>query len=117
MTEAPTKTAPRARARRPRRTIDAKLRARIERAVERMIAALDVLDAPDEDREEDDPAEDNGDAEPSLGSQQATPSPCAFGYGGYSSQGHQLNWADGGRDDREYDGDDLEEDYRWHEPA
>ena len=60
MSGSSTKTAPRARARRPRRTIDAKLRKRIERAVERMIAALDVLDAPDADREEDDPAEDNG---------------------------------------------------------
>ena len=64
MTDAPTIDRPHARRRRP---IDAKLRKRIERAVEKLITALDVLDAPDEDREGE-PDEANGDEdEPSLG--------------------------------------------------
>ncbi len=69
MTE--TRTQPRLKAKRPRRVIDAKLRARIEAAVEQMIAALDAIDAPLEDAEEDDPGEAEPDGEPGLGSTEA----------------------------------------------
>ena len=67
----------------PNATVDAKLRARIEVMVEKMITVLDSLEDTDQDaavdddpidddeREiEDENDEDNGDAEPSLGSSQ-----------------------------------------------
>lgn len=71
MSDTIVKNAPPSRAR-PRRTrkIDAALRRRIEVAIETMIAALDALDAPAEDREDDDPGGEEGgasDDEPSLG--------------------------------------------------
>jgi hypothetical protein len=52
-----------------RRTLtdNTRLRRRVAVAAERIIAALDALDAPQMDREDDDPAEDGADEEPSLG--------------------------------------------------
>lgn len=75
MTDAPTKERPAVRGKSRRREIDAKLRARIEATVQRMIDALDTFDALTADLEEDDPGgagdgeddEDNNDGEPSLG--------------------------------------------------
>ena len=64
MTDTPTTSRPRAR--KPRRQIDAKLRARIEAAVERMIATLDALDTPAEDKEATGDDED-GDADDLYG--------------------------------------------------
>jgi hypothetical protein len=87
MTDAPTTT-------RTKRTIDIKLRRRIERAVERLITALDALDAPAEDLEETDPPEGpDPDAEPSLGSNTNT---------------YQGAWATGSADDREDEHDGAE---------
>jgi hypothetical protein len=68
MTNARTTTRPKAK--RPPRVFDAKLRARIEAAVERMIAALDATDG-DPDVEEDDPGEAEPDGEPGLGATEA----------------------------------------------
>ena len=68
MTDAPVLQKPRTRRR--LRKIDAAMRRRIEAAVETMIATLDALDAPEEDREEDDPGGEEGgpsDDEPTLG--------------------------------------------------
>jgi hypothetical protein len=79
---------------------DDKLRARIERAVERLLNALDALDAPAEDLEETDPPEGpDPDAEPSLGSSTSV------------SQ-ETLAWASGSADDREdeHDGTEPDED-------
>src|SRR4051794_18512588 len=53
---------------RPRRTVDAALRNRIEKAVEKLIAALDQLDATTEDLEDGGDDEETADEEPSLGS-------------------------------------------------
>lgn len=74
------------------------LRVRMEHAVERLIAALDAMDAPREDREEDDPGggdvvdephDDDFDAEPDLGA-------C-------EQQRTQMRWGQGASDDRETD--------------
>jgi hypothetical protein len=67
MTDAPTKERPAARGKAKRRTIDAKLRARIEQAVEQLIATLDALEAPEEDKEDDSTGEEEPDAEPTYG--------------------------------------------------
>jgi hypothetical protein len=88
------------------RTADAKLRKRIELAVERLLSALDTLDAPAEDLEpEGDDGDDAGqddepdvDGEPSLGS--------VASHTGSSQQG----WASGAGDDREDEHDGAEPD-------
>jgi hypothetical protein len=66
MTDQHTTARPRSKAK-PPQAIDAKLRARIEAAVERMIAALDAIDAPGEDLEHEGNDEPSEDDEPSLG--------------------------------------------------
>lgn len=45
----------------------ARVNKKMEAAIERLLAALDALDAPEDDREPDDPREENGDLEPYLG--------------------------------------------------
>src|SRR5215210_573545 len=45
----------------------ARLRKDMQTAVDRLLAALDALEAPEEDLEETDPVEPDGDAEPSIG--------------------------------------------------
>ncbi len=69
----------------------AALRRRLELAIEHAIALLDRLDADGED------LEDEGEAEPSLGSLNCT---------------DQRGWAMGGADDLEGGDADLEEDHR-----
>ena len=62
MSSPDTKIAPRSRSgrqRRPLRTIDAALRKRIEEAVQAMIDALDALNAPAEDLEPEEDADDS----------------------------------------------------------
>jgi hypothetical protein len=110
-----------------------------EKLVEELIGFLDANDpdpdfeddtldnSDDAEREEDDPGEDNGDREPSLGSLMCSPGytamigdvieyrkDAALGYvfgEKRSSLGSQENWAGGGFDDREDDaGDNPEED-------
>ena len=81
LAESPT---PRHRGARP--PVDpARLCARMERAVERLIAAMDALDAPIEDLEEDADVEEDTDLEPSLGS-----------VGSLSEFASQEGWARGG---------------------
>jgi hypothetical protein len=75
----------------------ARLRARIAVAVEKLIFALDALDAATEDTEEDDPGEENGDDEPSLGWD-------SFG----KNQDRPAYLFYGGSDDREGPDDDRE---------
>jgi len=94
MTDAPT-AAPRTR--KPRRPVDATaLRRRIELAVERLISALDTMEAPAEDLEEDDPGgpgdDENGEAEPDEDGEPSLAAPEGV---------QQLNWCRGGDMDRE----------------
>lgn len=90
------------------RKIDAKLRARIEQAVEQLIATLDATGG-DEDHEDGGDDELTGDEEPSLGSIEVHPSP-----GFYRTVGEayglisQVQWAAGNDDDCE--GDSVGED-------
>ena len=44
----------------------ARVKAKMEAAIEKLLSALDALDAPEEDKEPDDADEENGDLEPSL---------------------------------------------------
>jgi hypothetical protein len=90
-------TIERPRARKPRalRKITAAQRRRIEEAVERMIAALDEIDATAED------------LEPSLGSSETHPSPY---YTTNDASDHQEGWSRGRRDDREEEHDGAEPD-------
>jgi hypothetical protein len=98
-------TTKRPRARRPR-SANAKLRRRIELAVERLLSALDALEAPAEDLEPegddgDDPGQDDEpdvDGEPCLGSTAA--------HAGSSQQG----WSQGAGDDSEDEHDGAEPD-------
>lgn len=69
---------PKAR-RRPLRKIDAAMRQRIEAAIERMIEALDAIDAPGEDREEEEEGDGYADDEPSLGAPEQIGQPGAWG--------------------------------------
>jgi hypothetical protein len=55
-------------AKRPRRIIDAALRGRIEKAVETLIAALDLTEADPDLEENGDSDADHSDEEPTLGS-------------------------------------------------
>jgi hypothetical protein len=114
MSDAPTIEKVRVRSRAQRREIDAKLRARIEATVERMISALDAFDALTEDLEETDEDGPGEDDEPSLGSQERHPARSPWGFVGYDSrdnQGDQTFWANGNRggDDREGDEHDGRE--------
>jgi hypothetical protein len=81
-----------------------RLRARMERAIERLLAALDALDAETEDFEE------NGDLEPSLGSNQTIP--VFFNQNGtvfHQEIIDQEDWARGGdRGEREEEHDGRE---------
>jgi hypothetical protein len=72
------------------------MRSLIEDAVESLLLLLDEIDG-DADIEEDDPPEDAGDAEPSLGA----PGPAYFA--------SQTHWAQGR-------GDDLEDEHDGREP-
>lgn len=123
---APPQRGPVRQRRRPAPISEALLRSRIERAVERLIAALDRLDAPAEDleedgserdqddpAEEDDPGEDGGDAEPSLGALNCGTTfeviaRDADGYALATAVRHedQTRWAWGG--DRDLEGDPAE---------
>jgi hypothetical protein len=114
MSDAPAIEKIRVRSRGQRRQIDAKLRARIEATVERMITALDAFDALTEDLEETDEDGSGEDDEPSLGSQERHPAQSPWGFVGYDSrdnQGDQTFWANGNRggDDREGDEHDGRE--------
>lgn len=73
-----------------------RLRSRLAEAAERIIAALDALDAPEMDREDDDPAEESADAEPSLGSTN------------HRNQAKAWNASFAG-DDLEFEGDNVAE--------
>ncbi len=81
------------------------------------IATLDALDASDEDREDDEVAEDDGTAEPSLASPERHPEVSRWQWstpGLYVDRGpesSQLRWAEGAQHDGEVvneDGDDLD---------
>ena len=72
------------------------LRRRLAEAAERIIDALDALDAPEMDREDDDPAEESGDLEPTLGSTN------------HRNQAKAWNASFPG-DDLEYEGGDIAE--------
>lgn len=78
------------------------LRARMERAVERLLAALDAIDALDAD------IEPQGDEEPSLGAPERHPS---LFMPDRSNTGHQLDWAlsDGRELEDEHDGREPDE--------
>lgn len=79
----------------PQRPIDATLRRRIEAAIEKLIATLDVAE-PDPDLEtEPEHDEDGGDDEPSLGSLEVV---------------YQATWGRGDSDDRENEHDGREPD-------
>jgi hypothetical protein len=84
---------------------------RLAAAAERIIAALDALEAPEEDLEDDDPAEEGGDMEPSLG---------ATNHPNQAKAWNSSGWAG---DDAEFDGDtvadpDLEDGHdREHDEA
>ena len=101
MTDAPTKNRPS----RTRRPIDAKLRARIEQAVEKMIAALDVMDAPAEDLEATGDEEPAGDEdEPSLGAANLHELRSQENWAGPPQHSGQLDCED------EHDGSEPDED-------
>ena len=73
-----------------------RLRRRLADAAERIIAVLDTLDAPAEDVEDDDPAEESGDLEPTLGATN------------HRNQAKAWNASFAG-DDLEYEGGDIAE--------
>ena len=80
MTDTPVLTKPRTR-RRPLRKIDAAMRQRIEAAIERMIEALDAVEAPVEDREPEDEGDGEVDDEPSLGAAETMNQSRSWSYG------------------------------------
>ena len=96
-----------------RREIDAKLRARIETAVEKLISALDTLDAPTQDDEDGGDDEPEADDEPSLGAIETHSNSYSSDQdGNRNCSGDQTVWARGTDDDREgeYDGAEQEDD-------
>jgi hypothetical protein len=107
------------------------MRTLIADAIESLIILLDEIDG-DVDAEDDDPAEENGDAEPSLGAFELVDQEKAWrsaenGWGGQDleldeadnepslgapERGHysQVHWSDGGMQDIESDISDFESD-------
>jgi hypothetical protein len=78
------------------------MRTLIAHAIESLILLLDEIDG-DADVEDGHDLEEEA-AEPSLGASEWHPIPREFG----GPSGDQRHWAEGGQDDREDDGDDLE---------
>jgi hypothetical protein len=84
------------------------LRARMERAIERLIAALDAMDAEAEDLEDEHEDGDNSDLEPSLGAPEPTFSVHEWTPGGVQYYGQmsvsQVVWCGGGGEDGDDNG-------------